>query len=204
MLLSPSLDGVADWYIGAKMATEYPGTSWEVHIGGRIARRIRVVLADAENWLWPHGPVFGVTEMSLSACVVQASREWAFPGMLYTLDVPRVVPRVLNVSQTRGTTAGGTHVVIEGIGFNSSDSITVKIAGVACNVLWVYEAQEGTDVGTLLSWPYGANYTTNRTLVACATGSYGPTSAAAPGGGLVELSIGGLGLAAASVDAKYQ
>ena len=175
VLLSPSIDGVSDWFIGAKKYTSHPGVEWLVDIGGYVARRMRIVLADAEQWFWSKGPVFGVAEMSLSACVVQASETWGGPGssiegLTFTMDQPRPVPYVLNVSIARGTTAGGTHVVIEGTGFSSTETVSVKIAGVPCDVLWSYGPGDDTDVHALISWPYGINHTTSRTLVACRTG----------------------------------
>ena len=150
-----------------------------------------------------------MAELRLSACVVQATTSWGGPGssidgLTYTLDQPRAIPRVLNVSMTRGSTAGGTHVVVEGIGFTSDQLVTVKFSGVPCEVLWVHGPNDAKDPTTLVSYPYGANYTTDRTLVACRTGYHGPTSYGARGVGLAELTVAGLGLGAASVDAQYQ
>ena len=60
VLLSPSIDGAADWYIGAKEATASPGNQWQVALGGHVARRMRVVLTDAEQWFWPKACVLGL------------------------------------------------------------------------------------------------------------------------------------------------
>ena len=207
-LLSPSIDGEADWYIGAKVILPN-ATESVVELGGLVARRIRLVAADGYEWRWDyHGPLLGIREIRLSGCVTERRAEWGQPGspiegLRYTLDLPRPVPHIYSIGQTRGSTLGGTRVLIEGWGFDHADNVTVRIAGVPATVLWVHGPKDEANVSTLWGYPHGSNGT-NLTRVMIATGSHGATSASAPGLGLIELTIEGIGIAAATAEAAYQ
>ena len=211
VLLSPSAHGDADWSIGAREFDLAP-TADDVNtidLGGAIARRMRLIIADGNVSSWAtNGPLIGVSELSLAGCTSERSVRWGqsghpIDGLQYTMDVPRPVPHVNTITPTRGSTLGGTRVLIEGSGFNASDNVTVRIAGVPCEVMWVHAPLDAANVSLLPGWPHGAN-ATNRTRVLCTTGSHGPTSTSAPGLGLVELTVEGVGLAAAAVESAYQ
>lgn len=207
-LLSPSKNGDADWYIGAKVVLTNE-TESVIDLGGNVAQRIRLVIADGYEWRWEYdGSLLGIGELWLSGCVTERRVEWGYvgspvEGLRYTLDRPRPVPHVYSISQTRGSTLGGTRVLIEGIGFDGSDNVTVTIAGVPATVLWVHGPLDYANVSALPGWP-GESNSTNRTRVMIATGSHGPTSTSSPGLGLIQLTVAGVGLAAASSDAVYQ
>lgn len=209
-LLSRSTDGNADWYIGARVTLDGNETETRISFGGAPARRLRVVIADGQTWAWPAGPLLGIAELSLSGCASERTLSWggqssSVAGLRYTLDVPRPVPHVYTISITRGSTAGGTRLLIEGRGFDATDNVTVKIAGVPCEVLWTHAPLDElrTNASMLPVWPHDAN-ATNNTRVMCTTGNHGPTSARSTGMGLVELTVAGVGLAASSISSVYQ
>lgn len=212
VLLSPSVDGSSDWFIGAKDLQSHPCACSQLDVGGHDARRMRIILADAVHTSSVVGPVIAVTEIELSACQPQQRVTWGgadsmVSGLIFTVDVPRPVPQVLRISPRRGTTAGGTRVLIEGTGFNSSERLSVHIAGVKCEVQWAHSPHDDVNVSTLVGWPAELEGAVNRTIVACITGYHGATSDAMPGFGLVELSVAvndGVGLAAASAASAYQ
>ena len=210
-LLSASASGEADWFIGAR-ENNLPYTLDSVStidLGGAVARRMRLVIADANVSSWEtNGPLIGVSELTLAGCSSERSVQWghhdhSIAGLRYTIDVPRPVPHVYSNSPTRGSTLGGTRVLIEGWGFDAADNVTVKIAGVPCDVMWVHAPHDTANVSMLPGWPHGAN-ATNSTRVLCTTGSHGPTSTSAPGLGLIQLTVEDVGLAAAAVEATYQ
>ena len=147
------------------------------HTAGVTARRLRIYLADAVNANWP---VFKLTQLRAESCELPRTTV-TVPSQLSYLRSS--TPTVASVSPSRGSTAGGTVLTIAVTDMPSvaTSAVTVLIAGVACPV---------TSVST--------------TQVQCTTSSYGTTSFANPGVGLVELTIDGIGTAAAAGAARYE
>ena len=147
-------------------------------VPGVFARRLRLYLADAADSSWP---VFGISELVADSCALEQQTVTSTSNLKYA---GAVTPLVTSVSPRRGSTAGGTALTIAVNGLSNTvvaSDISVTIAGVACAVTAATVGQ-----------------------VQCTTGSYGVTSLSNPGIGAVELTVAGVGTAAASASAQYE
>ena len=147
-------------------------------VPGVFARRVRLYLADAADSTWP---MFGISELVADSCALEQQIVTSTSNLQYAGSV---TPLVTSVLPRRGSTAGGTALTIAVSGLSGSIStsdISVTIAGVACTVT-----------------------AATTTQVQCTTGSYGVTSLANPGVGAVELTVAGVGTAAAAASAQYE
>ena len=148
---------------------------------GVLARRLRLYLADAFNTSSNNGnlSVFAIRELRAESCVRRRVYAAAESELAYRATS---TPRVLSVSPSRGSTAGGTNLVLTVDGVNATGgNVTVTIAGIECRVT---RPQEGNKVY-------------------CTTGNHGLTTAARPGTGYVQLTVAGTGTAVTEAAAWY-
>jgi len=145
---------------------------------GIVARRLRLYMADAANATWPQ---FGINELNVATCPPPEDSAVSTSVLWYSRHS---TPRVRSVAPTRGSTAGGTPltIVVDDLpGGVQPANVAVSIAGTPCAV---------TGVGS--------------GKVFCTTGSYGVTTKENPGLGLVQLTVSGVGTAAAESAALYE
>ena len=166
------------WQLGPAVY-QSPSTIGSVSMAGSgvVARRLRLYMADATNSTWPK---FGIREIEISAC----SRPEVNATASNLLQYSRYsTPRVLAVSPKRGSTAGGTklEVTVRDLPAVDISKVTITIAGTACAV-----------------------YFANGDTVRCVTGSYGRTTQANPGSGLLHMTVEGYGTAATEPEALYE
>ena len=173
----------SDWEVGSSIhQASTPPTQLALDGAGDgvLVRRVRLYMADAANATWP---VFALRELVAESCVLPEATVTVSSQLAYQRAK---TPLVTLVAPRRGSTAGGTRLTISVSGLPASitpSAVTVAIAGTACVVTGV-DVQGGR--------------------VSCTTGSYGRTSLANPGAGLVQLSVAGLGTAAATAAAHYE
>ena len=175
-LLSPTPSG--PWQLGGSYEGSSPPSQLILSYDGVVARRVRVYMAGASNSTWP---MFGINELTVESCSAPELTEIAARTLEYS---KAATPLVRSVSPRRGSTAGGTAltITVDGLpGGASTSDVGVTIAGVACTVTGVSAVE-----------------------VRCTTGSYGRTTRLSPGEGLVQLTIDGVGTAAADAAALYE
>jgi hypothetical protein len=197
-----SNDAAGDtWSVGASVqAANTPPTELSLHAS---VRRLRLFLADAVEYTDlppaaapPAAPsvapptvlnltrsaLFGIRELRVQSCT--QPRAYAQPPTALAY-ANASTPIVRSVTPNRGSSAGGTRVVIsvDGLASVAAGTVTVSIAGVACAVTDIDRA-----TGT----------------VQCTTGLHGRTSLAQPGAGPVLLTVAGVGTAAADAAATYE
>ena len=152
--------------------------------GGVLARRIRLYMAHPrDSMLNGTLPVFGIESLVAEAC--ELPRKTSVVGAQLSYQ-GALTPIVTLVSPSRGSTAGGTLLTLSVSNLPASTTIadvSVTIVGKAC-VVGSVDAVSG--------------------VVTCTTGSYGKTSLANPGAGLVHLTVAGVGSAAAAAEAHYE
>ena len=188
VLYSPTAAG-NDWQNGTNVQmADTPPTTMVLEAR---ARRIRLLLADAVHTTYDTNtstptltpadglPLFGVRELRVDSCALP--RAYAHPPteVMYSLSI---TPTVQSVTPNRGSSAGGTAVVLSVTSLPAAGQVTVSFAGVSCAVTSV-ERSAGR--------------------VHCTTGLHGRTSLANPGGGPAQLTIDGVGTAAAAASAIY-
>ena len=148
---------------------------------GVRAQRIRLFITDPEEVTQAGLPMFAINELRVQSCALPRISAIA-PGVVnYKLTS---TPVVRSVTPRRGSSAGGTHVVLEVTGLLAelTGEITVRFAGVSCQV---------------------TSADTANGLIKCITGAHGRTSLANPGAGFAELTVKGVGTAAADDAAVY-
>ena len=179
LLLYSSASHGGSWGFGASAQNSAtPPTSLALPGTGVVARRLRLYMAGAANATWPR---FGLREVVASACLRPEASATTTVPLMYSRHS---TPHVLSVSPTRGSSAGGTALVIqvEGMpGVPAPADVSVTIAGTACAVTAVSAGE-----------------------VRCTTGSYGRTTRLSPGAGLVQMTLRGVGTAAAKAEALYE
>ena len=121
--------------------------------------------------------VIAISEVAIYGCnrTMSATQPKVFT---YSKDL---TPRLMSVYPSRGSTAGGTQITLNGVGFGTNASaVTVSILGIACSVQSVTATQ-----------------------VICVTGYHGPTNETNPGKGMVLVKVKGHGYATASADTYW-
>ena len=152
-------------------------------LGGVAAQRLRIFFndTDVEDGL----PLLGIFELTVRACE-PARAEAVLPEAIeYSVSA---TPVVRSVTPKRGSTAGGTDVLI---------NVTTLPHDVTVANLSVLISGKGCDVTSVV-------HSAEASLVACTTGEHGRTSAETPGEGYVTLMVDGLGVCASMADAWYQ
>ena len=178
IMTSPEAAGTESWAFGASVHQASSTVDRLMMSSPTVARRVRVYMADAANATWPQ---FGINELSVAACPQPEVSARATNVMWYSRHS---TPRVRSVSPKRGSTAGGTALTIlvdEMPNGLDMSAFKVSIAGTACAVTFASDGE-----------------------VRCKTGSYGVTTMLNPGSGLVQLTIAGVGTAAAEASALYE
>ena len=147
---------------------------------GVVAQRLRLYLADP---LDRRAPAFSIREMQVEGCMLpDLSLQAPSPIWYSRMSTPYLV----SVTPRRGSTAGGTLITLTVDGLPEFDALSdlhVTTVGKPCTVT---RADRATGE------------------VSCLTGSYGVTTLANPGLGMVELTVAGVGLAASYKGADYE
>jgi len=143
---------------------------------------VRLYMADAVDVSANGLAIFGINELEVQSCPAPTDDATAPTKVQYQGSV---TPRVRSVVPNRGSTAGGTAVVvrIDGLDSVAKPPLAVSIVGIPCQV-------SATD------------YATGE--VSCVTGSHGTTNLARPGIGAVVVTVDGIGSAAAAAEATFE
>ena len=154
--------------------------------GGVLARRLRILLANATTVSAAGLPLIGLRSLSVEACDYPRAVATAGAHLAYQVSA---TPLVTRVSPHRGSTAGGTALTLSVSNLPSGlvpTDLRASIAGIAATVDSV--AYDGADA-----------------TVGITTGAHGRTSTTNTGRGAVELTvIATVGTSAASANGTYE
>eukprot|EP00966_Prymnesium_polylepis_P245251 5673507-Prymnesium_polylepis.1 len=185
VLYSASAHG-SEWVLGASVnsTTGQPPINVPLNVNdvGVLARRLRVYMTGSVAQSTSGLPLFGIRELLADSCALP--RVYADFNASIEASV-EVTPIVQSVVPRRGSSAGGTELVVSFDGRAATEgAVSVMIAGVMCAVQSVSWAVMGGSV-------------------TCITGPHGLTSESRPGDGPVRLSVSGVGDAAVTDQATY-